>query len=70
MTKITTLLTTLLLACAPLSFAQDSAPEAPDTSAMLILDASGSMRQKIGQGDIAQSKIEIARDVVDEMVAA
>ena len=69
-TKLTTLLTTLLLACAPLSFAQDSAPEAPDTSAMLILDASGSMWQKIGQGDIAQTKIEIARDVVDEMVAA
>ena len=62
--KLTTLLTTLLLACAPLSFAQDSAPEAPDTSAMLILDASGSMWQKIGD----QTKIEIARDVVDEMV--
>ena len=63
-TKLTTLLTTLLLACAPLSFAQDFAHEAPDTSAMLILDASGSMWQKIGD----QTKIEIARDVVDEMV--
>jgi len=31
---------------------------------MLILDASGSMWQKIGD----QTKIEIARDVVDEMV--
>ena len=69
-TKLTAILTTLLLAYAPLSFAQDSTPEAPDTSAMLILDASGSMWQKIGQGDIAQTKIEIARDVVDEMVAA
>ena len=62
--KLITLLTTLLLACAPLSFAQDSVPDAPDTSAMLILDASGSMWQKIGD----QTKIEIARDVVDEMV--
>jgi len=62
MSKLTTLLTTLLLATAPLSFAQDSALEAPDTSAMLILDASGSMWQKIGD----QTKIEIARDVVDE----
>ena len=66
--KLTTLITTLLLTTAPLSFAQDSVPDAPDTSAMLILDASGSMWQKIGQGDIAQTKIEIARDVVDEMV--
>ena len=65
-TELATLLTTLLLTYAPLSFAPDSAPEAPDTSAMLILDASGSMWQKIGQGDIAQTKIEIARDVVDE----
>ena len=63
-TKLTTLLTTLLLAYAPLSFAQDSAPKTPDTSAMLILDASRSMWQKIGD----QTKIEIARDVVDEMV--
>ena len=62
--KLTTLLTTFLLACAPLSFAQDSAPEATDTSAMLILDASGSMWQKIGD----QTKIDIARDVVDEKV--
>ena len=62
-TKLTTLLTTLLLACAPLSFAQDSTPDTPDTSAMLILDASGSMWQKTGD----QTKIEIARDVVDEM---
>ena len=67
-TRLTILLTILLLACAPLSWAQDSTPDAPDTSAMLILDASGSMWQKIGQGDIAQTKIEIARDVVDEMV--
>ena len=62
MTKPATKLTTLLLACAPLSFAQDSTPEAADTSAMLILDASGSMWQKIGD----QTKIDIARHVVDE----
>ena len=62
MTQHTTKLTTLLLACASLSYAQESTPEVPNTSAMLILDASESMWQKIG----GQTKIEIARAVVDE----
>ena len=58
MTKPATKLTTLLLTYAPFSFAQDSAPEASDTSAMLILDASGSMWQKIGDQTPTERQIK------------
>ncbi|NNC37949.1 MAG: VWA domain-containing protein [Acidimicrobiales bacterium] len=45
----------------PAAFAQS---DAPDTSAMLVLDSSGSMWGKIGE----DTKLSIARDVIDNMV--
>ena len=35
---------------------------------MLVLDASGSMWGKIGDAEAAQTKIVIARDVIDDML--
>jgi len=70
--KISVLFGAFLLSCAPASWAQsDPDPKSANdpAAAMLVLDASGSMWGKIGQGDKEQHKIEIARDVIDDMTA-
>lgn len=61
--KLFPILTILIMATAQTSWAQSEPDDKPTT--MLILDASGSMWGKIGD----QTKIEIARDVIDEMVS-
>lgn len=66
--KIFAVISTLLLCLPPASWAQSQ--PSPDSSAtMLVLDASGSMWGQIDNGGKARTKIEIARDVVDDMLS-